>query len=163
MAAEFAEALSSLEIVPPALRAIWVIGDADVPAGLPRPVAFPAPGEPVPEAPVGPGDTVAILYTSGTTGKPKGCAHTHRGTMHTLVGIMRWHGLQPTDTLLAVAPWFHVTGMQSGMNGPLYLGATQVVLPRWDRDAAVELIERYRVKTFSSIPTMVQDLLNMLH
>jgi fatty-acyl-CoA synthase len=104
-------------------------------------------------------DLCVLPYTSGTTGVPKGCMHTHRGTMHTLTGIMRWHGLQSTDTLLAVAPWFHVTGMQSGMNGPLYLGATQVILPRWDRDAAVELIERYRIRTFSAIPTMVQDLL----
>jgi fatty-acyl-CoA synthase len=107
----------------------------------------------------GPEDLCVLPYTSGTTGIPKGCMHTHRATMHTLVGIMRWHGLSPEDTLLSVAPWFHVTGMQSGMNGPLFLGATQVVLPRWDREAALELIQRYRIRTFSSIPTMVQDLL----
>ena len=72
-------------------------------------------------------------YTSGTTGEAKGCMHTHRSTMHTLVASMRWFAVQPELSLLAVAPFFHVTGMQGGMNGPLYNGNTLVLLPRWDR------------------------------
>jgi fatty-acyl-CoA synthase len=44
-------------------------------------------------------------YTSGTTGEPKGCMHTHRSTMHTLVANMRWFAVQPEMTLLAVAPF----------------------------------------------------------
>jgi fatty-acyl-CoA synthase len=104
-------------------------------------------------------DLCVLPYTSGTTGSPKGCMHTHRTAMHILTSMMRWHDLPQHATLLSVAPWFHVTGMQSGMNGPLYLGATLIVLPRWDREAVAELIGRYRVLTFSAIPTMVQDLL----
>jgi fatty-acyl-CoA synthase len=105
----------------------------------------------------GPDDLCVMPYTSGTTGVPKACMHTHRSTMHTAVGSMRWHGLQPETTVMAVAPLFHVTGMQGSMNGPLYLGSTVVLLPRWDRDAAAELVQRYRVATFTSNPTMLQD------
>ena len=70
--AEFAAAVDSLEIALPSLRAVWLIGDADLAERWPRPARFPAPAEPVPEAAIGPGDTVAILYTSGTTGVVEG-------------------------------------------------------------------------------------------
>ena len=96
-------------------------------------------------------------YTSGTTGQPKGCMHTHRTVMHTTVASMKWFALQPEMTLLGVAPMFHVTGMQGGMNGPLYTGNTLVLLPRWDREAAAHCVERYHVASFTAIPTMIQD------
>ena len=105
----------------------------------------------------GPDDLCVMPYTSGTTGVPKGCMHTHRTTMHTLVGSMRWFAMLPEMTLMSVAPMFHVTGMQGGMNGPLYVGNTVVLLPRWDRDAAAECVQRYRISSWTAIPTMVQD------
>ncbi len=105
----------------------------------------------------GPDDLCVMPYTSGTTGKPKGCMHTHRTVMHTAVGGMQWFGLQPELTLLAVAPMFHVTGMQGGMNGPLFTGNTMVLLPRWDREVAAQCVERYQVTSWTAIPTMIQD------
>ncbi len=105
----------------------------------------------------GPDDLCVMPYTSGTTGQPKGCMHTHRSTMHTLVGSMRWFALQPEVTLMSVAPLFHVTGMQGGMNGPLYIGNTVVMLPRWDRNAAAQCVQRYRVASWTAVPTMIQD------
>src|SRR3984957_1480484 len=105
----------------------------------------------------GPDDLCVMPYTSGTTGQPKGCMHTHRSVMHTLVAGMRWFSLQPEVTLMAVAPLFHVTGMQGGMNGPLYVGNTVVMLPRWDRSAAAECVQRYRIASWTAIPTMIQD------
>ena len=105
----------------------------------------------------GPDDLCVMPYTSGTTGTPKGCMHTHRTTMHTLVAGMRWFGMQPETTLMAVAPMFHVTGMQGGMNSPLYVGNTLVVLSRWDRSAAAECVQRYRVSSWTAVPTMIQD------
>jgi fatty-acyl-CoA synthase len=96
-------------------------------------------------------------YTSGTTGQPKGCMHTHRTVMHTTVASMQWFALQPEMTLLAVAPMFHVTGMQGGMNGPLFIGNTMVLLPRWDREVAAQCVERYKVASWTAIPTMIQD------
>ena len=107
-----------------------------------------------------PDDLCVMPYTSGTTGIPKGCMHTHRTTMHTLVAGMRWGSIQPETTLMAVAPFFHVTGMQGSMNGPLYVGNTVILLPRWDRDAAAECVQRYRISAWSAIPTMVQDFLS---
>jgi fatty-acyl-CoA synthase len=105
----------------------------------------------------GPDDLCVMPYTSGTTGMPKGCMHTHRTVMHTLVGSMRWFAMQPEATLMSVAPLFHVTGMQGGMNGPLYVGNTVIMLPRWDRNAAAECVQRYRIASWTAIPTMVQD------
>jgi fatty-acyl-CoA synthase len=105
----------------------------------------------------GPDDLAIMPYTSGTTGEPKGCMHTHRSTMHTLVANMHWFAVQPEMTLLAVAPFFHVTGMQGGMNGPIYTGNTVVLLPRWDRVVAAECVQRYRVYSWTAVPTLIQD------
>jgi fatty-acyl-CoA synthase len=105
----------------------------------------------------GPDDLCVMPYTSGTTGIPKGCMHTHRTVMHTLIAGMRWFSMQPETTLMAVAPLFHVTGMQGGMNGPLYVGHTMVMLLRWDRNVAAECVQRYRVASWTAVPTMIQD------
>ena len=105
----------------------------------------------------GPDDLCVMPYTSGTTGQPKGCMHTHRSVMHTTVGGMQWFAMQPELTLLAVAPMFHVTGMQGGLNGPLFTGNTMVLLPRWDREVAAQCVERYQVTSWTAIPTMIQD------
>ncbi|HSZ07416.1 MAG TPA: long-chain fatty acid--CoA ligase [Steroidobacteraceae bacterium] len=105
----------------------------------------------------GPDDLCVMPYTSGTTGQPKGCMHTHRTVMHTTVASMQWFAMQPEMTLLAVAPMFHVTGMQGGMNGPLFIGNTMVLLPRWDREVAAQCVERYKIASWTAIPTMIQD------
>src|SRR6202167_4833570 len=105
----------------------------------------------------GPDDLAVLPYTSGTTGEAKGCMHTHRSTMHTLVAGMHWFAVPPEMTLMAVAPFFHVTGMQGGMNGPIYNGNTVVLLPRWDRVVAAECVQRYRVASWTAVPTMIQD------
>ena len=105
----------------------------------------------------GPDDLCVMPYTSGTTGQPKGCMHSHRSVMHTAVAGAQWFALQPEMTLLAVAPMFHVTGMQGGMNGPLFVGNTMVLLPRWDREVAAQCVERYKVASWTAIPTMIQD------
>ncbi len=107
----------------------------------------------------GPDDLCVMPYTSGTTGNPKGCMHTHRTVMHTLVAGEQWFSMKPDTTRLAVLPFFHVTGMQGSMSGPLYNGATVVLLPRWDREAAAQLIQRYKVNAWTAIPTMVIDFL----
>lgn len=105
----------------------------------------------------GPDDLCVMPYTSGTTGEAKGCMHSHRTAMHTLVASMRWFRTQPELTLLAVAPFFHVTGMQGSMNGPIFNGNTVVLLPRWDRAVAAHCVQRYRIGGWTAVPTMVQD------
>lgn len=109
---------------------------------------------------VSPDDLSVMPYTSGTTGRQKGCMHTHRSVMHTLVAGEHWFSATSDDVRLAVLPFFHVTGMQGSMNGPLFSGTTIVLLPRWDRDAAASLIARHRVTTMTAIPTMMIDFLS---
>ena len=108
---------------------------------------------------VGPDDLCVMPYTSGTTGHPKGCMHSHRTVMHTLMAGYQWFGIQQDAVYLAVLPFFHVTGMQGSMSGPLQAGSTVVLLPRWDREAAAQCIARYGVTSWTAIPTMVIDFL----
>ena len=104
-------------------------------------------------------DLCVLPYTSGTTGRPKGCMHTHRSLMSTLVGGVQWFQRTQDAVYLSVLPFFHVTGLVGSMNGPLYAGATIVLLTRWDRDAAARCVQRYRVDTWQAITTMVVDFL----
>jgi fatty-acyl-CoA synthase len=106
----------------------------------------------------GPGDLALIPYTSGTTGRPKGCMHRHRNIMHGAMSIAHWHDVRHDACSLAVLPLFHVTGMQNSMNMPIYAGATIVLLTRWNRDVALALIERYRVTNLTTVPAMIVDL-----
>jgi fatty-acyl-CoA synthase len=106
-----------------------------------------------------PDDLAAILYTSGTTGKSKGCMHTHHSIMTTLAGAALWEGFNADSVALATAPMFHVTGMQHSMNAPVYAGATIAILPRWNPDSAGYMIERYGCTHWANVPTMVVDLL----
>jgi len=108
----------------------------------------------------GPDDLCVMPYTSGTTGKPKGCMHTHRSVMATAVGGCNWFGSNQDAVQLSVLPLFHVTGMQGGMNSPIYNGSTVVLLPRWDRDAAARAIEHYRINGWQAISTMVVDFIS---
>jgi fatty-acyl-CoA synthase len=103
-------------------------------------------------------DLAAICYTSGTTGKPKGCMHTHSTLMATTALPSAWQSTSCEEVLLGVVPFFHVTGMQILMNMPIYIGAEIVVMTRWDRELALLLIERHQVTNWTNIPTMVIDL-----
>jgi fatty-acyl-CoA synthase len=108
----------------------------------------------------GPDDLAVMPYTSGTTGKPKGCMHTHANVQATTVPYLHWRGAQDASVVLCAMPMFHVTGMQAGMNAPIHIAATLVVLSRWDRDCAAMQIERARVTTWSAITTMLVDFLS---
>lgn len=108
----------------------------------------------------GPDDLCVMPYTSGTTGNPKGCIHRHRSVMFTTVCVPQWNRVYQDEVALAVLPYFHVTGMQNSMNSPIYSGSTIVLLPRWDRNVAAQLIQRYRVTSMSTVPTMIVDLLS---
>jgi fatty-acyl-CoA synthase len=115
--------------------------------------------EPGPHA-AGPEDLAVMPYTSGTTGKPKGCMHTHSSVQATTVPYLNWRGAQEASVVLCALPMFHVTGMQAGMNSPIHLAATIVILSRWDRDCAAMQIERAKVTNWSAITTMMVDFLS---
>jgi fatty-acyl-CoA synthase len=107
----------------------------------------------------GPEDLCVMPYTSGTTGKPKGCMHPHRTVMFTAVAQCMWNYGHADAVSLLGLPLFHVTAMQGLMNAPIYSGSTVVIMPRWDRDVAGALFARYKVTHWTNIPTMVIDFL----
>src|SRR5690606_30258789 len=109
---------------------------------------------------ISPDDLCVLPYTSGTTGHPKGCMHTHRAVLFTAAAGMQWMGMSQQDVILGAMPYFHVTGMQRCMNGPLHAGATTVVLTRWDAVVAAAVIERHRITGWTGVPTMYIDLLS---
>lgn len=104
-----------------------------------------------------PDDLCMLPYTSGTTGAPKACVHTHRTVSTSFVGSMLWRRVHPETVFLAVAPLFHLLGLQTNVNAAIYVGATVVLLPRWDREAAAILIERHRVTFWGALPAMLVD------
>lgn len=146
---------------------------ADDPLGLP---AFVADYQgAVPSAVDIAGDDLAlIMYTSGTSGKPKGAASTHRAicqalynmecaaiaaamTNGELIGAMLERGFEPTS-LLAV-PLFHVSGCHAQFLANLRGGRRIVMMYKWDVDRALEYIEQERVTTIAAAPAMMLDLL----
>jgi long-chain acyl-CoA synthetase len=128
-------------------------------------------GTTMPEVEIDPDDDATILYTSGTTGHPKGAVSTHRAVLSALmsfaaraaVAALREPGEpdpdQPQTAFMLCVPLFHVTGLVPVMLGSFVSGAKLVVTHRWDPDRALELIERERVTNFVGVPTMSWDLL----
>ncbi len=108
---------------------------------------------------VGAEDMAILPYTSGTTGKPKGCVHTHRTLNTNTVSSAVWNSLMVNSVSLTTLPLFHVTGMLHSMNAPIYVGATIVLLSRWNRELAAALIERHGCTHWTNISTMVVDFL----
>jgi fatty-acyl-CoA synthase len=118
---------------------------------------------PLPPPEAGPADLAVLPYTSGTTGLPKGCMHTHASLMHNAVASGLWSQATCEMVSLLAVPMFHITGMVSVMHAGIHLGATLVVMPRWDRDLAGRLISHWKVTNWTNIPTMVIDLLASPH
>jgi len=142
--------------LPPAIEQ-WLRADVPLPAGFTRwgeaLAAGLAPGPQLAQ----PDDLALLPYTSGTTALPKGCMHTHRTLMANAAGGQwGWSGAESVG--LAAVPMFHLTGLMYGVLGSVYTGATQVLMPRWDRELAGRLISRYRVTHWTCIPTMIIDL-----
>ena len=106
-----------------------------------------------------PDDLAVLPYTSGTTGLPKGCMHTHGTIMHNAMSSGIWASGTPENVTLCVVPMFHITGMVSVMHASIFIGATLVLMPRWDRDLAGRLISKRKITHWTNIPTMVIDLL----
>jgi fatty-acyl-CoA synthase len=105
-------------------------------------------------------DLCLLLYTSGSTGQPKGCMHTHRTCLHNIAGAALWKHISEHTVALATAPFFHVTGLIHSFLACVYAGGTMVIQRRWDPAAAAELVARHRCTHWDNVPTMVVDLLS---
>src|SRR4051794_33405017 len=112
---------------------------------------------PVPDVPVDAVEDVAVLpYSSGTTSLPKGVMLTHASIGVNLRQIAALRSMTPDDRIIAVLPFFHIYGMTALMNLPLQAGATVVVLPRFDLDQFLGVLERERItKVFVAPPVVV--------
>ncbi|HEY1749148.1 MAG TPA: class I adenylate-forming enzyme family protein [Xanthobacteraceae bacterium] len=128
---------------------------------------------PLPAVPLDPEDDATILYTSGTTGKPKGAVGTHRNTCTSVLirpylqarsFLRRGEPIPapdpnaPPKSALLVVPLFHVTGCQASMIPLLAIGGKLVLMHKWDPELALQLIERERITGAGGVPTIAWQL-----
>jgi long-chain acyl-CoA synthetase len=136
----------------PARADAVVVEPGGLPAGEPLADVVPRAGD----------DTAVILYTSGTTGTPKGAELTHAGLAHNVEAMLgdTLLAIVEDDVVLGALPLFHAFGQTVGLNATIAAGATFALLPRFDAGAALDIIERERVTVFEGVPTMFAALLN---
>ncbi len=105
-------------------------------------------------APTNADDTAVLLYTSGTTGKPKGAELTHFQLFMACTVGGDTFGFEPDDVSLVVLPLFHVFGLSSSLNAAIRFAATIVLIPRFDANAVFDAIDRHRGTVICGVPTM---------
>ncbi|MGZ3116175.1 4-coumarate--CoA ligase family protein [Streptomyces sp. H62] len=103
-------------------------------------------------------DIAALPYSSGTTGTPKGVMLTHRQIATNLAQLEPLVPAGPGERILAVLPFFHIYGLTALMNAPLRLGATVVVLPRFDLEQFLAAIQNHRITGLYVAPPIVLAL-----
>ncbi len=112
-----------------------------------------------PAVEIGEDDLAALMYTSGTTGAPKGCMVTHRNLHHVGKTMCREMEMRRDDMGIIPTPLFHASGVVVLMNG-LYTGCTSVIMPRWDVEEFVRLVGEHRVTTGVLATPMLMFLVN---
>lgn len=128
------------------------------------------PDRPLPDAEIAPDDEASILYTSGTTGHPKGALGTHRNFMTNILSsayaaarmILRRGDPLPDPVQkvgLTVVPLFHATALSAGLMGAMAAGHTTIYMRKFDALRAMEIIEREKVNTTGGVPTIAWQLL----
>ena len=107
-------------------------------------------------------DDAVILYTSGTTGRPKGAELTHTGLVtNAEIAARTLFGVSPDAVVMGCLPLFHVFGLTCGLNVSVATGATLTLLPRFDPAKALDIIERDGVTVFEGVPTMYAAMLHL--
>jgi len=107
-----------------------------------------------------PDDTAVILYTSGTTGTPKGAELTHSNLSSNVAAVVKLHSFGEDDVLLGALPLFHSFGQTCSMNSAIAAGATLSLIARFDPGRALDIIERDRATVFQGVPTMYSAILH---
>jgi long-chain acyl-CoA synthetase len=107
-------------------------------------------------------DDAVILYTSGTTGRPKGAELTHDGLVSNAeVSSRTLFDVDPDDVIMGCLPLFHVFGLTCGLNVAVASAATLTLLPRFDPAKALDILQRDRVTIFEGVPTMYAAMLHL--
>ena len=112
-------------------------------------------------AEVDPGDTAVILYTSGTTGTPKGAELTHANLLRNTEIAAGLFALDGAAVTLGALPLFHSFGQTCAMNATMFSAGCLTLIPRFDPVKALEVIQRDRVNVFEGVPTMYSAMLNV--
>jgi long-chain acyl-CoA synthetase len=107
-----------------------------------------------------PDDTAVILYTSGTTGQPKGAELTHSNLIRNVECFIGFTDVDETSKVLGALPLFHSFGQTCGLNAAVKAGACLTLIPRFDPAKALEIIQRDHVTVFEGVPTMYAAMLN---
>lgn len=105
-------------------------------------------------------DAALLIYTGGTTGKPKGVMLSHYSLVANATQGVAWVQMEKKDRLLAVLPIFHGFGMSVCMNAPLISGASCILIPRFNVDDILKGIHRFHPTLFAGVPTMYIGLIN---
>ncbi|MGM9927213.1 MAG: fatty acid--CoA ligase family protein [Bacillus sp. (in: firmicutes)] len=105
-------------------------------------------------------DVAVILYTSGTTGKPKGAMLTHRNIFSNARDIGTYLDFKEDDIVIVTLPMFHVFGLTVAMNAPLIKGGTIVIVPKFSPAEIFRLTKKYKANVFVGVPTMYNFLLH---
>ncbi len=135
-----------------AVEEIFVIGEAEGAQPLTALLGAPL----AEQVPVDPDDTVALPYSSGTTGVSKGVMLTHRNLVANVAQVFGSADIREDETFVAVLPFFHIYGMQVLMNCGLHAGATIVTLPRFDLEQFLSVHQEYGVtRSFVAPPIVV--------
>ena len=106
-----------------------------------------------------PEDAGLLLFTSGSSGKPKGVLLSHRGLLVNATGVAQHSALGPGDRLLHVMPLYHTNGVNNQLLAPLLVGATVIVAERFRVDEMPALMERHRPTIITGVPTMYSRML----
>ena len=117
-------------------------------------------GDPVGRRAVGPDDDAVVLFTSGSSGTPKGVVHTHGSLGHKARQSLDGHGLDDRDAVLVATPLAHVSGLLHGVLVPGAGGLRTVLMSRWDPGAALDLIESEAVTYMVGPPTLFIGLMD---
>ncbi len=110
------------------------------------------------DEPVGLDDPCLIMYTSGTTGRPKGAVLTHGNMTWACMSQVLGFDFTPSERTLAMAPLFHIGGLNGTVNPTLLRGGCAVVLRAFDPAVALEVVEAQRVNSFFAVPTMLDAM-----
>lgn len=105
-------------------------------------------------------DVATIIYTSGTTGNPKGAMLTHSNLLANAILSSELLSTTNKDTQLIVLPLFHIFAMTVLMTAGLYRGVHSILLPRFDADAVLGLMQKHEITVFAGVPTMYWGLIN---